>query len=264
MIAGLQNLWNEQAVTGGPDDQTATIEPYLVDTRTPKGCVVVCPGGGYQNLAPHEAEPVAKLFNAAGLHACILRYRRAPHPYPVPLTDGIRAIRYVRAHAKQWRIDPERIAMLGFSAGGHLVSTVSTQFGRKFYSPADAIDAESARPDAAILCYPVISLLPPYAHEGSRTNLLGDADTPALRRRLSNEKQITAATPPTFLWHTADDAAVPVQNSLAYAKALQEHGVPFEMHIYPHGTHGLGLAEKDTHVGSWTSSCLSWLRSLGY
>jgi acetyl esterase/lipase len=169
----------------------------------------------------------------------------------------------VRRHADEWGIDRRRVGVLGFSAGGHLASTLATHWELGRPASSDPLEWESSRPDAQILCYPVITF-GPHRHEGSMVALLGE-DPPAYRRELlSNELQVKADTPPAFIWHTADDEAVPVENSLLFAGALRARGVPFELHIFPHGRHGLGLAEDDAAVGAWTGLCAAWLRRLGW
>jgi acetyl esterase/lipase len=156
------------------------------------------------------------------------------------------------------------VGILGFSAGGHLASTVGTHFGAGDPNAADPIDRQGSRPDAMILCYPVLTFEPPFRHEGSMYNLLGPNPPDDLRLSLSSETQVTAETPPTFLWHTADDAGVPVENSLLMAAALSAQHVPFELHVYPHGAHGLGLAPDDPHVGTWPTLCAQWLKGMGW
>ncbi|UOQ45515.1 alpha/beta hydrolase [Halobacillus salinarum] len=253
-------LWKDQAPfnTGKPDELEPVITPYLLDRRDKHGAVIVCPGGGYARRADHEGAPVAKWLNSIGLSAFVLDYRVFPYNHPIPLLDLQRAIRYVRYHAEKWNLDKHQIGALGFSAGGHLVSTAATQFDRGDPNSSDVIEQESSRPDMAILCYPVISFVEHY-HEGSMVNLLGENATDQDRLLLSNEKNASTANPPTFLWHTADDGSVPVENSLLFAQALSKHSVPFEMHIFPNGRHGLGLAEDHDVVSGWTDLCEKWL-----
>lgn len=239
-----------------------TITPYLVEGAAPTGCVVVCPGGGYGHRAPHEGEPIAQALGDRGIAACVCDYRIAPYRHPYPLLDAQRAIRWVRAHADALHVDPAAVAILGFSAGGHLASTAGTHYdtGR---ADGDEIDRQSCRPDALVLCYPVISF-GEFGHRGSMANLLG-ADPPAeLVASLSNETQVTEDTPPSFLWHTADDAGVPVQNSLLFAEALSAHRVPYELHVYRSGRHGLGLAPEFPHIATWIDLCAQWLREIGF
>jgi acetyl esterase/lipase len=242
------------------------ITVYLAPAERATGAaVVVCPGGGYQVVAAdHEGKQIALWLNSLGVSAFVLQYRLGErYRHPVPLEDAQRAIRTVRSRAKEWRVDPRRIGILGFSAGGHLASTAATHFDDGRAGSADPIDRESSRPDFAVLCYAVISLEDPTAHAGSRRNLLGDPADPALVVLLSNEKQVTPRTPPTFLWHTADDSAVPVENSLLFFEALRKAGVPGELHVFPHGRHGLGLAPGDPAVSQWPRLCAVWMEGLG-
>jgi acetyl esterase/lipase len=225
--------------------------------------MVVCPGGGYRTRAAHEGAPVARWLNGLGVAAFVLDYRVAPHRHPAPLRDAQRAIRLVR-HGLPGGGGPfERVGILGFSAGGHLAATSGTQYDRGAPGADDPVERASCRPDALVLCYPVISF-GEHRHHGSMVNLLGDGAPEELRRTLSAETRVTADTPPAFLWHTADDAGVPVENSLLFASALRRHGVPFALHVYPRGRHGLGLAEDDPVAGSWTGLCAHWLATEGF
>ena len=247
-----------------PDHELPTIVPYPVESAAPVGAVVVCPGGGYAGRADHEGGPIALMLNEFGIAGFVCHYRVAPNRHPVPLMDASRAVRWVRAHAEGYGVDPERVGILGFSAGGHLASTVGTHFDAGDPDAADPLDRLSSRPDAMILCYPVITFEPPHRHVGSMDNLLGPEPPEDLRLSLSNELMVTPETPPTFLWHTAEDAGVPVENSLLMASALSAAGVPFELHVYPHGAHGLGLAPGDPHVATWAGLCGEWLKGLGF
>jgi len=262
---GMMELWPEGAPlsAGVSEEDRPALMPYLV--RDGAGAVVVCPGGGYAMRAEHEGEPIALWLNSLGISAFVLRYRVSPYRHPSPLHDVQRAIRTVRSRAREWGFDRGRIGVLGFSAGGHLAATAATLYDRGLGDAAgDAVDRESSRPDAAILCYPVITLAEPHVHEGSRSLLLGEAPDATLLERLSPEKQVTADTPPVFLWHTSDDDVVPVENSLLFAAALSRAGVPFDLHVYERGRHGLGLADEDAHVASWKAVCALWLRRQGF
>ncbi len=258
-------LWPEGTLGPGqmtPGD-TPQLTPYLVETQSAAPVIVVCPGGGYGGRAPHEGEPVAQWLNTLGISAVVLSYRVAPHRHPAPLQDAQRAIRTVREQARIWNIDPRKVGILGFSAGGHLAATAATHYDTGKRGAADPVERHSCRPDAVVLCYAVISF-GVHRHQGSMNNLLGDTVDEEVRRLLSNETQVNAQTPPTFLWHTADDAAVPVANSLLFATALGNHGVPFALHVFPHGRHGLGLAQDDPQVGVWTTLCGSWLAGMSW
>ena len=230
-------LWPEGApgAVGTEDADQPSLTLYLLPAgRVARSAVVVCPGGGYGALAmDHEGRQVAEWLNSLGVAAYILKYRLAPrYHHPAMMEDAQRALRYVRAHAQEWGIAPDRIGIWGFSAGGHLASTTATHFDLGNPSAADPIERASSRPDFAILAYPVISCSERFRHEGSCKNLLGDSPDPKLAEYLSSEKQVTARTPPTFLFHTNDDAVVPAENSLAFYMALRKAGVPAELHIY--------------------------------
>lgn len=259
------NLWPDQfnQQNGTVNEGCPSITPYLLEGPGPHPVVVVCPGGGYVGRANHEGEPIAKWLNGIGLSAVVLHYRVAPYRHPVPLHDAQRAIRLARHQASQWNLDPTRVGILGFSAGGHLASTAGTHYDSGDLTNADVVEHQSCRPDFMILCYPVITM-GEYAHAGSRTALMGDSPSADMLKLLSNETQVTPATPPTFLWHTADDDVVPVENSLMFANALSKNKVPFSLYVFEHGAHGLGLAEADSDVRAWTTLCASWLKVRGY
>ncbi len=225
--------------------------------------VVVCPGGGYGMLADHEGKDVALWLNTLGITAFVLHYRLGPHSrHPAMMQDAARAVRTVRGLAED--LDPARIGILGFSAGGHLASTLATHFEAGDPQATDALDRFSSRPDLAVLIYPVISLQEPHGHGGSRYNLLG-ADAPEeLAASLSNHLHVTPGTPPTFLVHTSDDAGVPAENSLLLALALRAAGIPVELHLYESGPHGFGLAEDDPVLGTWPAHCAAWLKRHGF
>lgn len=237
---------------------------YLLDGNEKRSAVIVCPGGGYCGRADHEGEPIAKFYNEQGYHAFVLEYRVNPYQHPVMLCDVLRAIKYVRYHAKEWNIDEEKIAILGFSAGGHLASTAALHFDYPF-EKIDDIDNVSAKPNAAILCYSVISVRPPFNHtETSRVILGNNPDKAALAAYLSGEVSVRDDTPPVFMWHTADDAVVPVENCLNFAKALRKKDIPFELHVFPHGNHGLGLAQEFFNIAKWGELSVNWLKTLNF
>jgi len=229
---------------------------------------VVCPGGGYGGLAAdHEGVQVAKWFNGLGVSAFVLHYRLGSQGYhfPTQLIDVQRAIRHVRANAKQYGIDPNRIGIIGFSAGGHLTSMAATMFDEK---PAgmtnDAIDQVSARPDVAAPTYPVISMIEDYGHKGSRKNLLGPNDNDELAKHVSTETRVTASTPPTFIFQTDEDTVVPAENAVAFYLACRKNKVPAELHIYRPGPHGVGLFLGDPVLGTWSAHLRDWLRNQGF
>lgn len=242
------------------DPRNATSLTFYPCDRQNAGAVLVLPGGGYGGLADHEGPAIAQWLNANHFHAAVLRYRLQPNRHPAMINDAQRGLRLLRANAQRFSIDPQSIAVLGFSAGGHLASTLATHFDRFDCPDDDLVGKVSARPDAAVLCYPVIDMQGPFTHTGSRANLLGAAPDPALMAMLSNHEQVSPKVPPTFLWHTSDDAGVPMENSLLFAMACRKHGVPVEVHSYESGRHGLGLAEGSPDVAPWTDACLRFLR----
>jgi acetyl esterase/lipase len=244
------------------DKPTLTIFPAPAAAAVPTG-VVICPGGGYAHLAiTYEGYDVALWLNHLGISAYVLKYRLGPkYQHPVELSDAQRAIRYVRAHADEYKIRADRIGIWGFSAGGHLAATAGTHFDSGDPQAADPIDRQGSRPDFLILAYPVITLQAPFAHVGSRTNLLGNPADPALVSLLSNELQVTEKTPPTFLFHTTEDATVPVENSIMFYSALRKAHVPAEMHIYLKGRHGVGLAPYDPVLRTWPERLADWLKT---
>ena len=262
-------LWPHGA-PGAKGDAAAdkpTLTIYLADEAKANGAaVVICPGGGYGGLAvDHEGHAIAKWLNSIGAAGFICEYRHRGKGYghPAPLQDAQRAIRTVRARAAEWKIDPARIGIIGFSAGGHLASTAGTHFDEGDPSVQDPIARASCRPDFLILCYPVIAFDEPFTHRGSQRNLLGNDADPALVRSLSNEKQVTSRTPPTFLFHTDADKGVPAENSVVFYLALRRAGVPAELHVFQRGRHGLGLAADTPGTSAWPKCCQAWLRGRG-
>lgn len=235
--------------------------------------MVVCPGGGYGGLADHEGRDYALWLAARGVAAFVLKYRLGPAGYrhPAMLHDAQRAIRLVRCHAAAWRVDPVRVGVMGSSAGGHLAATALTHFDAGLPEHADPVERAGSRPDLGVLCYPVITMSE-RAHAGSRANLLGDQPDLMLADWLSNERHVTADTPPCFLWHTAEDASVNVQDPLDFAAALARCAVPWELHVYESGHHGLGLGVKGydpaVHAGEqllpWTRALHAWLERRGF
>ncbi len=246
------------------DTPTVTVYlPRVMTASTP--AVVVCPGGGYVNLAMnHEGRQVASYLNSLGIAAFVLRSRLGPrYHHPIELGDAQRAIRVLRAHAGEWRLDPGRIGIVGFSAGGHLAMTASTHFDAGNTAASDIVDRASSRPDFAVLGYPVISMTEPWTHQGSKDNLLGANPDPELARNMSGELSVTPQTPPTFLFHTDADKVVPAENSVYYYLALRKAGVPTEMHIFEKGSHGVGLANDDPSLSEWSKLLANWLRVRG-
>lgn len=243
------------------DKPALTIFPVHGDHKVSTG-VLVFPGGGYQHLAmDHEGYQIAAWLNSYGIPAFVLRYRLGPeYHHPIEIGDAQRAIRYVRAHAAEMGIDAHRIGVWGFSAGGHLAASTGTHFDNGKPSSSDPIERESSRPDFMILAYPVITMEEPYVHHGSRKALLGDNPDQALVDLMSNERQVTKDTPPTFLFATSDDPVVPVQNSVQFYLALRAAQVPAEMHIYEHGPHGVGLARNNPDLSSWPVLLAHWLK----
>jgi len=259
-------LWPAGApgALGREDADRPTLTVYRAEK--PVGtAVIVCPGGGYATLAmDHEGRQVAEWLNSLGITAFVLKYRHGPrYRHPAPLEDAQRAVRLVRARAAEFRTAPDRIGIWGFSAGGHLASTAGTHFDAGNPNATDPIERASSRPDFMILAYPVISFTADCVHKGSRRNLLGDNPDPALLENLSNEKQVTAQTPPTFLFHTTEDKGVPAENSILFYLALRKAGVPAELHVYERGRHGVGLAPNDPVLSSWPARLADWLRVRG-
>ena len=260
-------LWAQGApgALGTADSDRPTLTIYRASRNASGTAVIVAPGGGYGALAmDHEGRQVAAHFNAMGVSAFVLKYRLGPrYRHPVQLGDAQRAIRTVRARAAEFGVVPGRIGMMGFSAGGHLTSTAGTHFDAGKPDAEDPIERASSRPDFLILGYPVISFDPAIMHAGSRRNLLGDNPDPALVTALSNELQVTAETPPTFLFHTTADTAVPVENSVRFYLALRTAKVPTEMHVFENGPHGVGLALWDPALSAWPTLLANWLRGRG-
>lgn len=259
-------LWPDGApgAIGKEPADIPTLTPYLPREKASGAAVIVCPGGGYNHLADHEGRPVAEWLSSIGINAFVLKYRHGPrYHHPAPLQDVARAIRLVRARAAEWQIDPKRIGILGFSAGGHLASTIGTHFDNGQPDSSDSVDRVSSRPDVMILIYPVITM-GKFGHSGSRKELIGENPAVEMVTLLSNEEQVTKQTPPTFMVHTANDTGVPVENSLGFADALRRVGVPFELHIYERGSHGFGLGGSNPILSSWPGRCADWLRLQGF
>jgi acetyl esterase/lipase len=260
-------LWEGGAP--GALGQTDSDKPSITAYPAPRGssgtAVIVAPGGGYGNLAiEHEGRQEAYWFNAMGVTAFVLKYRLGPrYHHPIELGDAQRAIRIVRTRAAEFAISPDRIGMMGFSAGGHLTSTAGTHFDAGKPGATDPIERASSRPDFLIMGYPVVSFDPAIRHNGSLKNLLGDNPDPKLIEDLSNELRVTPETPPTFLFHTTNDPGVPVENSVRFYLALRKAKVPVEMHLFENGPHGVGMALGDPALSAWPSLLMNWMRARG-
>jgi len=257
-------LWADGApgALGKEDKDIPTLTPFLADSATASGAaMVILPGGGYGGLAAHEGKGYADWLVTNGISCFVLKYRLGSQGYRHPrmLEDAARAVRLVRARAEEWKIDPKRVGIMGSSAGGHLASTLLTHFDSGKTDATDAVERQSSRPDLGILCYAVISM-GPNTHAGSKNNLLGKDPDAALVKLLSNELQVTKETPPCFLWHTWEDKAVKVENSLEFATALRAAGVPFDLHVYQKGAHGMGLGKNHP----WAQDCVFWLKAQGF
>ena len=234
----------------GDSSNGARLECYLLSMSekirwTARPAVVICPGGAYRFTNDREAEPVAMEFLSKGYHAFVLRYSVAPSPWPIALKELAAAVKLIRSKAAEWSIDSRKLVVAGFSAGGHLAAEFACKWDRPWLAEAVHAKREELEPQALILGYPVISS-GEYAHETSIKNLLQEKDGPAARQEVSLQHQVSACLPPVFLWHTASDEMVPVQNSLQFAWALSKHGIPYELHIFPYGVHGLALANRCT------------------
>ena len=258
-------LWSGPApgAQGADDADVPTITVYLPRVNPPgMSAVIICPGGSYRALAMnHEGRQVANYLNSLGVAAFVLKYRLGPkYHHPVELGDAQRAIRVLRSHAAEWHIASDRIGILGFSAGGHLAMSASTHFDAGQAGASDAVDRVSSRPDFSVLGYPVISLVEPWTHQGSKNNLLGANPDPEVARQLSGEQAVTRDTPPTFIFQTNADVVVPAENATYYFLALRKTGVPVELHVFESGPHGVGLAMDDPALAEWSRLLTNWLR----
>lgn len=264
-------LWSDKApgALGDQPKDVPTLTAFRPEPGTATGAsLVICPGGGYGHLAKHEGAGYAQFFVNHGITAFVLKYRLGSDGYrdPAMLQDAARAVRLVRSRAAEWSLDPNRVGIVGSSAGGHLASTLMTHWKAGDLEASDPVERVSSRPDLGILCYPVISM-GPLTHEGSRRNLLGEDPAPDRIESLSNEKQVSTNTPPCFIWHTVEDKTVKVENSLEFAMALRRAQVPFELHLYEKGGHGMGLGRSEvtsSGLHPWTVDCLRWLGEQGF
>lgn len=266
-------LWPEGApgAIGNEPKDKPSLFVYKAPADSATGAaVLICPGGGYVHLAmDHEGHDVARWFNSMGITAFVFKYRLGSaegdgYKHPVMLNDAKRAIRMIRNDAKIYGIDANKIGVMGFSAGGHLASTLGTHYDSGMKNADNDIDKTNSRPNFMILIYPVISLNAKFTHRGSRQALLGPNPDASLVDSLSNETQINSMTPPTFLVHSTDDKVVPPENSIYFYLALRENNVPAEMHIYEYGGHGYGMAPDDPILHSWTDRCQDWLARMKY
>jgi acetyl esterase/lipase len=267
---GKRLLWQDGApgALGTEDKDKPMAMVYLPKDKSesPRPALVICPGGGYGGLAiDHEGYQIADWANSLGMVAVICEYRHRGKGYghPAPLQDAQRAIRMTRANAKEWNVDQNKVGIIGFSAGGHLVSTVLTHFDAGDQNAQDAIARQSSRPDFGILSYAVIGFDKPYTHRGSQQNLLGNNPDPKLVESLSNESQVTKDTPPTFVWHTFEDTVVPPENAVQFYLGMIHHGVPGELHVYEKGRHGVGLGRDVPVTSTWSDLCQRWLVARG-
>lgn len=262
-------LWPNGApgALGTNANDIPTITPYLPETNATGAAMVICPGGAYMGLAAHEGHDYALWLNQHGVTCFVLKYRLGSHGYhyPVEFEDVERAMRWVRAHTEDYKIDTHRVGIMGSSAGGHLASMALTHFDFGDTNSADVVERQSSRPDLGILCYPVITM-GKFTHRGSRQALLGTNQTPEMVEYLSSELQVTSSTPPCFIWCTYEDKTVPMENTLMFAEALRKNHVPFALHVYEKGGHGMGLADKPpfAHPHPWAADCLFWLKQQGF
>lgn len=264
-------LWNERKIEPRKTSEESFqpfLELFLLSTGTPRGIVIIFPGGAYTHRAYHEGVPVAERFNRLGFHAAVVHHRVSPYVWPVPQEDAHRAIKIIRANAEKWAVKPDKTAVLGFSVGGNLAGCTAAYYDTVRADAGDSADAYSARPDATILCYPVITPLPAEsAYRDSFYTLLGTKDLPDVKaEKYALDRLVNDKSPPAFLWHTAADNGVPVYNSLVYASALSRHKISFELHIYPRGGHGLGLGTDDSvpELRNWPDLCGAWLSRMDW
>ncbi len=253
------------------DHTTAKLYTYFhentpeIDLNRKRPLVLVCPGGGYEFTSDREAEPIALQMVSKGFHACVLRYNVAPQRFPTALWELAASVAWLREHAEEYHIDADNISVCGFSAGGHLVTSLATFWNREFLHQVSGLTAEAIRPNRLISCYPVITS-GEFAHRGSFDAALGErSNDPEMLELLSLEKQVTADMPPAFIWHTFSDDLVPVENSLLLASAMRAANVPFELHIFPDGAHGLSLATSETGIvqqecAAWIDLAADWIR----
>jgi acetyl esterase/lipase len=253
----------ENARASNVHQPSLTVYPAPAEKAT-GAAVIICPGGGYVRLSmENEGAQVAAWLNSIGVTAFVLKYRMVEYGHPAPLRDVLRAVRLVRSQAADFALQPDRLGVIGFSAGGHLAASAGTLFDSPEGQTGAALDAVSARPDFLLLMYPVITLHDPYAHAGSRRALLGENATAAQVAAMSLESRVTAATPPTFLVHTQEDTSVPIENSLLFYRALRAAGVPTEVHLFEKGPHGFGMRKEFGQTSAWIDRAEVWMRGRG-
>jgi acetyl esterase/lipase len=263
-------LWPTAApgALGNTTNDIPTLTVYPAGKTATGAAMVICPGGGYGGLSPHEGSDYALWFSQHGVTCFVLRYRLGSHGYhyPAMFQDVSRAVRLVRSRAAEWDIDPNRLGIIGSSAGGHLASLLLTHFDAGNLKANDPVERESSRPNLGILCYAVLTMQGSYVNQGSRINLLGSHQPPSLLKFLSSERQVTSNTPPCFIWTTCEDDIVPLENSLQFASALRSNNVPFELHIFQKGGHGMALGDGPPFQNAhpWAADCLAWLREKHY
>jgi len=264
-------LWKEDRIPffsceydGEENIDTSSITPYTINDDKVHPCVIVVPGGGYTHRAQHEGEPIALWLNDRGISAFVVDYRVEPYCYPAPIVDIKRAIKFVRYNSKKFMINPDKIGIMGFSAGAHAACCAAEFYDENEYPPADEIDNVSARPNICVFCYPVITMKDEFCHAGSKERIL--KNNSLLEKKLSCEENIRDDMPPVFLWHTFEDKSVPVRNSLEMAISLKEKEIPFELHIYPNGRHGLGMTKCVNIEGTnkWVDALENWLKRNGF
>jgi len=258
------------AAAGSSENEVPLLLPFFMEGTEKKPCILVCPGGGYGFTSPREAEPIARAYNQRGFHVMVLHYRVAPHRHPAPLLDVSNTLSLIRKHADDLGVNPEKIVVCGFSAGGHLTASLGVHWNKPYLQNGITHEQGLNRPNGLILSYPVITS-GEYAHRGSFENLLGPDPSQESLEEMSLEKQVGKQTPPAFLWHTLNDASVPVENSLLFAGAMKKAEVPFELHIFPEGPHGISLATAETdetgngsmtdpHVAQWLELSARWVK----
>jgi len=275
MINVTVKLWEEGSYKAADgSDFVPTLTTYVLDNspemdiNRKRASILICPGGAYAFTSDREAEPVMMKFFSEGFNVFILRYSVAPAKHPQPLLDVSRAMWLIRQNAEAWHVDTGKIAVCGFSAGGHLAASLGVFWNEDYIKEAIGMPEGMNRPNALILAYPVITS-GEYAHRGSFENLLGENATEEQLKSMSLELHVNEMTPPSFIWHTFNDEAVPVENSLLFAQSLRKQGIPFELHIYPDGPHGLSICSRETapvpsmynpHAASWIPLCIEWLK----